>query len=581
MSSLEGYLSQLSPEQRELFELMLKERREAAAPTAPAAIQRRSDQSSHPSSFGQDRLWFIHQWEPESPAYNLPQAVQLRGLLNIDALERSLNTIVQRHETLRTRFPVTEGQPSLAVDPALALRIPVEDLRALPPADLEPALQRRLVEEARRPFDLAGGPLLRTHLFLTGPDTSVMLLTMHHIVSDGWSNGVLVRELGALYRAFAAGQPAQLPALPIQYADYAAWQRDWLQGTQLERQIRYWRNQLSGAPTKLELPTDYPRPARQTYTGARHAVQIGREQTEALKRLSQREGASLFMTLLSLFEALLLHYSGQRDLLVGSPVANRNRAEVEGLIGFFVNTLVLRADLRGRPTFRELIQRARKTTLEAQDHQDLPFERLIEALGVEIDTSRNPLFQVMFALQNAPLPRLSSPELTIAPLEIDVGVALFDLSLDLYETPDGLRGWFEYNTDLFDAATVARMAGHYLRLADLLLDQPDQAVEQAPLLSPAERATVLLDWNRTVPLAAPELPVHRLFERQAARRPHATAVIDGDTRLSYAELNARANHVAAMLRAAGVGPGRFVGLCIERSPELIAGVLGILKAGAA
>ncbi|HEU4326674.1 MAG TPA: amino acid adenylation domain-containing protein [Roseiflexaceae bacterium] len=581
MGSLEGYLSQLSPEQRELFEFMLKERREAAAPAAPVSIQPRSDTSTTPISFGQQRLWFLDQWEPDSPAYNLPQAVQLRGLLDIPALERSLNTIVQRHETLRTRFPVSDGQPHPVVEPALALRIPLEDLRTLSTAEREHRLQQRLVEESRRPFDLASGPLLRTLLFQTAPDSYVMLLTLHHIVSDGWSNGVLVRELGALYRAFAAGQPAQLPALAIQYPDYAAWQHGWLQGETLERQIRYWRNQLAGAPAQLALPTDRPRPTRQTYTGARHSVRIGQEQTEALKRLSQREGASLFMTLLSVFEVLLLHYTGQRDLLIGTPVANRNRAEIEGLIGFFVNTLVLRADLGGRPSFRELIRRARTTTLEAQDYQDLPFERLIEALDVEIDTSRNPLFQVMFALQNAPLPRLGSPELTITPLEIDVGVALFDLSLDLYEAPDGLRGWFEYNTDLFDAATVVRMAGHYLRLVDLLLDQPDLPVEQAELLSPAERTTLLLDWSGARAQPTPALPVHRLFERQAARQPDATALICGDTRLCYAELNALANRAAGALLEAGVGRGQFVGVCMERSPELVAALLGVLKIGAA
>ncbi|HEU4321576.1 MAG TPA: amino acid adenylation domain-containing protein [Roseiflexaceae bacterium] len=577
MTSLQDMLEQLSPEQRELFKMLLQEKREQPRP-AQHGIARRDDQAAFPLSFGQQRLWFIHQWEPESPAYNLPQAVHLRGRLDVAILERSLSEIVRRHEALRSRFESHDGQPVQLIDPAGALPIPVEQVGGGQPDERMAAVQRRLIEEARRPFDLEHGPLLRARLFRLGADEHVMLLVMHHIISDGWSNGVLVRELGALYRAFAAGQPAPLAELPLQYADYAAWQRGWLQGETLDQQLDYWRNQLAGAPPVLALPTDRPRPPVQRYGGAVHPLRLPAPLTEALKALGQREGASLFMTLMAAFQVLLYRHSGQEDILVGTPIANRNRSEIEGLIGFFVNTLVLRADLSGGPSFRALLAQVRQTTLAMQDVQDLPFERLVEDLHLERATSYAPLFQVCMALQNAPLPELTAPGLTLTPMEIDDGTAQFDLYLELYEAADGLRGRLKYNTDLFEPGTIARMAEQFQTLLAGIVADPDMAIERLPLLTSDQRQQMLDRHRRTAPFPA-DRTLHGWFAKQAARTPDRTALTDGDVSLSYRELDRRSNQLAHYLLARGVEPGALVGLCVERSAAVVVGILGILKAG--
>jgi amino acid adenylation domain-containing protein len=580
LKDVQKQLAELTPAQQELFQLLRKERQQRSA-ALTQAIPRRPDQAAAPLSFSQQRLWFLDQWDPGSPAYNLPQAVQLRGQLDRETLRRTLNAIVSRHEALRTTFIAREGAPHAVVAPSLELALPVVDLRALPADQRERAAQERLRTEATRPFDLQRGPLLRVELLRLQDDVSILLIVIHHIVSDGWSNGVLVREIGAHYQAFAAGKPAPLAELPIQYADYAHWQRGWLQGQRLDQHLSYWKQQLAGATTVLALPTDRPRPTTQTSAGARHYLSIPLALRERLKALSQREGASLFMTLLAAFQALCYRYTGQEDMLVGSPVANRNRAETEPLIGFFVNTLVLRARLTGSLSFRQLLQQARQVTLGAQDHQDLPFEKLIEELNLERDMARNPLFQVMFTLQNAPLPSLSSSQLTITPLELDNGSALFDLSLDLYETADGMRGWFEYNTHLFDAATIERTASHFTTLLDDLSANPDQPIGAANLLTAAEREQLLVGWNPAWLEQPGQRCVHQLFEEQAALQPSATAVTCGDEQLSYQLLNARANAIGRTLRERGVRPGDFVGVCMDRSPTLIAAILGVLKAGAA
>ncbi|MBV9791434.1 MAG: amino acid adenylation domain-containing protein, partial [Chloroflexi bacterium] len=580
MSDLHKHLAGLTPEQQELFRLLLNERRDQKQ-TGPQTITRRGDQSTAPLSFSQQRLWFLEQLDPGTAAYNLPQAVRLHGQLDVDVLRQSLNEIVRRHESLRTTFTAIEGEPHAVVAPSLDLDLPLLDLRSLPADEREQTVRQWMQSEATQPFDLVRGPLLRFRLLWLDADEYILLINIHHIVSDGWSNSVLIREIAAHYQAFAAGQPAPLPALPIQYADFAAWQREYLQSEVLDRHMHYWQRQLDGAATVLALPTDRPRPAVQTVAGSRHYVRVPQRLTERLKQLSQGQGASLFITLLAGFHALMYRYTGQDDILVGSPVANRNRAEVEPLIGFFVNTLVLRARLTKGMTFRQLLQQTRQVALEAQDHQDLPFEKLVEDLHIARDLSRNSLFQVMFALQNTQLPNLSSPTLEITPLDTDSNTALFDLSLDLYETSNELRGWFEYNTDLFDRATIERMAEHFLTLLDNLSAQPDQPISRAQMLSIAERVEILVDWNARRLENPPGRLVHHLFEEQAANHPDSIAVVFEDQRYTYQLLNARANHVARMLRAAGVGKGRFVGICMDRRPELIASILGVLKAGAA
>lgn len=578
MRGLSKYMEDLSTEKRELFELLMKEKK--ASRVQP--ISKREDTDTFPLSFAQQRLWFLDQWEPGSPVYNLPQAVHLQGRLDLAALQQTLNEIVRRHETLRVTFGAMDGQPIQTIASTLTVSLPIMDLHELTPAEREAEVQRLIIREARQPFDLARGPLLRATLLQLAKDERIMLLTLHHIVSDGWSNGVLVQEIGVLYRAFSAGHPSPLPELAIQYVDFAHWQRQWLRGEVLEKQLSYWKRQLTGAPPVLELPTDYPRPPIQTYSGARHFVKFSKSLTKALKALGQREGASLFITLLAAFKVLLYRYTNQGDIVVGSPVANRNRAEVEALIGFFVNMLAIRTNLSGNPTFRTFLRQVRKVTLEAQDHQDLPFEKLVDELHLERGTSHVPLFQVICALQNAPLPTLKSPDVTIRPLQIDGGTAQFDLSLDLYEAPDGLQGWFEYNTDLFEAATIARLAGHFQALLEGIIANPEQHTANLPLLTEAECHQLLNQWSGTRMLPTLENAcVPALFEAQVVQTPDAVALVFQDQHLTYQELNCRANQLAHHLQTLGVGPEMPVGICLERSIEMVVGTLAILKAGGA
>ena len=368
-----------------------------------------------PLSFAQQRLWFIDQLEPGNSAYNFPAAVRLKGPLNVEALEQSLNEIVRRHEALRTTFTTADGSPAQIIAPTLTVRPAVVNLQELPESEREAEVQRLVIEEARLPFELARGPLLRMTLLRLAEEEHVGLLTMHHIVSDGWSTGILIREMAVLYEAFSCARPSPLPELPVQYADFAYWQRQWLQGEVLETQLTYWKRQLLGAPL-LELPTDHPRPAIQTFRGSHHSLLLPKHVGEGLRALSRQEGITLFMTLLAAFQILLHRYTDQDDLNVGTPIANRNRLEIEGLIGFFVNTLVMRTDLSGNPTFREVSRRVREVCLEAYAHQDLPFERLVEELHLERSLAHNPLFQVMFVMQNAPVQALGLPRLTLSPV---------------------------------------------------------------------------------------------------------------------------------------------------------------------
>ncbi len=565
---------------RELLIRLLREEAGVEVRRAEAIPRRRPEEALLPS-FAQQRLWFLDQLHPGSPAYNLPAALRLRGALDGRALERSLVEIVRRHEALRTTFALARGGPVQIVAPSLEPPLSRSDLRARPASGREDAMWRLVREEARRPFDLSTGPLVRAGLVALADEDHVLWLVMHHIVSDGWSMGVLVRELAALYDAFSRGEPSPLPEPPIQYADFAAWQRRWLQGDRLEGQRSWWRAQLGGGLPGLQLPADRPRPAVQTYRGAWRTEVLPGSLAGALRDLSRREGTTLFMTLLAGFQALLHRCTGQEAFLIGTPDANRGRPETEGLIGFFVNTLALRADVSGNPGFRELLRRVRETTLAAYAHRDLPFERLVEDLQPERDTSRQPLFQVAFVLQNAPLPALELPGLELTLLDVDTGTAKFDLTLSLSEAEDGLAASIEYSTDLFEDATIGRMLGHLRTLLEGAARDPDRRIGELPILSPAERHALLRVWNDPRVDLPAEPCLHRLFEAQAARRPGAAAASLGDDRLTYRELNERANRLARCLRRRGVGPEVLVGLCMDRSLDMLVAILAILKAGGA
>jgi amino acid adenylation domain-containing protein len=532
-----------------------------------------------PLSFAQQRLWFIDQLDPGNSAYNFPIAVRLKGSLNLLALEQSLNEVVRRHEALRTTFSIVDGQPSQVIAARLTIKLPVVDLRELPETERESEVHRLVIEEARRPFDLAHGPLLRTSVLQLAEEEQVGLLTMHHIVSDGWSTGILIREMAVLYQAFCSGNSSPLLELAIQYADFACWQREWLQGSVLQTQIDYWKQQLEGSPPLLELPTDHPRPATQTFRGAHQSLLLPKAVGSALSALSRREETTLFMTLLAAFKVLLHCYAGQDDLVVGTPIANRNRLETEGLIGFFVNALVLRTDLSGDPTFRGLLRRVREVCLGAYAHQDLPFERLVEELHLERDLSRNPLFQVMFVLQNASVQAVELPGLTLDPVVADGGTTHFDLTLHIVDSDSGLVATAAYNTDLFDDATITRMLGHFQTLLEGIVTSPDSLLSELSVLTETERRHLLMD-STGVPTDYPSGScIHRLFEDQARRTPDAIAVVFEDDLLTYRELNRKANQLAHRLRKMNVGPEVPVGVCLDRSLDIVIALLGILKAG--
>ncbi|WP_158623345.1 non-ribosomal peptide synthetase [Corallococcus sp. CA053C] len=578
MSSLSERVAALSPAKRALLERRLEAR---AQGVTPDRIPRRpAEQMLVPLSFAQQRLWFLEQLEPGLAFYNLPLANRLTGPVWVAKLEETLNALVQRHEALRTRFVTTQdGQPAQVVEPRRPLTLEVIDLGGLPEAERETEAGRLALLEAHRPFDLARDALFRARLLRLSDTDHVLLMTMHHIVSDGWSMGVLYRELSALYVAAASGRPAALPELPIQYPDFAVWQRAWLRGDVLERLLSYWKQRLAGVPALLELPTDRPRPRVQSFQGAAYAVPIPRAPVEGLKAVARQADVTLFIALLAAFKVLLFRYSGEQDLVVGAPIANRTRVELEGLIGFFVNTLVLRTDLSGSPTFREVLARTREGTLEAFAHQDLPFEKLVEELQPERNLGHNPLFQVMFVLQNAETGvRMTSGN--FAP-QLNVGTSKFDLTLSATETEDGLLAVFEYNTHLFDTATIVALARNFQALLEGAVTSPDRRIGELPLLDPDERRRLLLDFQRPVDGRAGTLLLHELFEAQVRLRPEAPAARFLGQSLSYRELDARANQLARELREQGCGPEVCVALCMERSLELLVGMLGILKAGAA
>ena len=548
------------------------------SPAAPP-IGRAPRDGDPPLSFSQERLWFAAEWEPDSAAYNISDAVAVAGRLNLEALEKSLNEIVRRHEILRTSFPVSGGGPVQRIAPEAHIELWPIDLRHLPAAERDAETQRILSEEASTPFDLSSGPLLRVVLIRQGDEGHVLLFNSHHIISDGWSTGVLIHELISLYAAFTAGQPSPLADLPIQYADYAVWQRQWLSGERLEGEKAFWRERLKGAPASLDLPTDKPRPPVRTSRGATHRFNLSPSLSAAVRRLSQQERVTPFMVLLAGWSTLLWKYTGQQDVLVGSAHANRGRTESENLIGFFVNSLVLRTDLSGDPSFLELLGRVREATLSAQAHQDLPFEKLVDELQPGRDLSRTPVYQVAFTFQNAPEAELTAPGFVLSRLQLPSLTAKFDLTLIITDSEPSMTGELEYSTDLFHEETVVRMADHLEMLLAGAVARPRQRLSELPLLSEGERRQLLTEWNDTATDYPRQASIHELFERQAGERSEAVALTWGQQRVSYRELNERANRLAHYLRELGVGQEARVGVCLGRGPEMIVALLGILKAG--
>jgi amino acid adenylation domain-containing protein len=545
-------------------------------PVGPGEIRRA------PLSFAQRRLWFLDQLRPGSAAYNLPLAVRLTGALDVPALAGSLEAIVRRHETLRTTFEAVQGEPWQVISGESGVVLPLLDLSALPAGPRESEAARFVSNEALGPFDLERGPLFRARLLCLRADEHVLVSVMHHVIGDGWSLGVLVQELGELYPALRNRKPSTLPPLPVQYADFAVWQNGWLQGDALDALLAWWRRELEGAPQVLDLPTDRPRPPVHTFRGAEEPFALPAGLAGAVRDLGRREGATPFMVFLAGLEALLGRWSGQRDLLIGSPVASRTRLEVEPLIGFFVNTLVHRGRLEGVPSFRGLIGRVRAAALEAFAHQDLPFELLVDELGVERTRRRTPLYQVLFALQNAPAGPLRLPDLVLDGVPMAAGTAKTDLLLSLADAPDGaeLQGTWQYATDLFDAATAGRLARGFAALLAGAVADPEACLGDLPLLPEAERLEVLTGWNRTAVSYPRESSLGTLFAEVAARTPDAVAVT-GDTSLTYAGLERLSARVAHRLRARGAGLEERIAVAAERSPGLIAALLGILRAGGA
>jgi amino acid adenylation domain-containing protein len=545
-----------------------------------------SRQGCLPLSFGQQRLWFLDQLEPGSAAYNMPSPVRLAGRLDPAALAASLGELARRHEALRTVFHLAEGEdePAQRILPAAPVPLPQVDLGGLPPQAREAAVRRLAAREARQPFDLARGPLLRTALLRLADAEHVLLLTLHHIVSDGWSMGVLVRELAVLYAALAAGRPSPLPELPVQYADYAAWQRSWLTGEALAAQLAYWRQALAAAPPLLDLPTDRPRPPVQTFRGARRALGLPAELAAGIRELARSQGVTSFMVLLAALQTLLHRTSGQPVIAVGSPIANRRRAEFEGLIGFFVNTLALAVDLTGSPSFRGLLDRVREVALGAYAHQDLPFEKLVEELAPERNLAHAPLFQVLLSFQGAGGPAAAPPAmggLAVSPLIADMAATKFDLTLNVEEGDRGFGLALEHNTDLFDPATAGRLLAELRGLLAAALAAPEIPVSELPLLGASQRAQLLIEWNDTAPVSPAWGCLHELIAEQARRAPEAPAVLAPEGTLTRSELAERVGRLAAHLRSLGVGPEVLVGICMERSLDMVVGILGTLAAGGA
>ncbi|WP_392535259.1 amino acid adenylation domain-containing protein [Nostoc sp. C117] len=541
------------------------------------AIPKRANSDSAPLSFSQQRLWFIDQLYHGSSFYNIIAAIRLRGKLNITAFQQSLNEILRRHEAWRTIFVKRDEEVVQVIVDKLTWDLPIIKLEQSSGKDWEAEVQRLAAEETQKPFDLTKLPLVRATLVQVSEQEHIFLFNMHHTVSDGWSIGVFVQELATLYAAFTKGLPSPLPELPIQYGDFAIWQRDRLQGELLRTQLNYWKQQLGGELPILRLPTDRPRPNVTTFVGKKHYFKFPKKLTEALNKFTKQEEASLFMILLAAFNILLYRYTEQEDILVGTPIANRNRPELEGIIGFFVNTLVMRTDLSNNPNFRELLSRVRDVTLGAYGHQDLPFEKLVEELRPKRDLRINPLFQVMFVLQNTPMPAHEVSGLTLSPLDVDSGTAMLDILLSIGEYDREIIGFLEYNTDLFDSTTIARLVNNFQTLLASIVTNPQQCISELPLLSNDEQQ-ILTEWNNTTK-NYPQATLHELFEQQVKRSPHALALIDRSEQITFEQLNQRANQLAHYLQNLGVTTETRVAISLERSIEFVIGILAIFKAG--
>ena len=526
-------------------------------------------------------MWFQQQLDPGSPVFNLPMAVEMAGNLDAKALHQALNGIVARHEALRTTFSSIHGVPEQVIHEAQGIELPLVDLRPLSPVERESEFSRLTEMKACRPFDLEKEFPFRASLVQTGNENHTLLLNIHHIASDGWSWGVFFREFVSLYERISRGESPQLEELPIQYADYGQWQRERMRGEALEKQLSYWKKQLGGDLPVLQLPADHIRPAVQTYRGAQESFRLPAELTAKLKELSRREGVTLYMTLLAAFETLLYRYSGQEEIIVGSPIANRTLAETEGLIGFFMNTLAMRSDLRGEPTFLELLKQVRQVSLDAYANQDVPFGKLVEVLQPERDPSRSPIFQAMLILQNSPAAKCGLSGLDVSWRGIHSKTSQFDLYVSIRESAAELAGYWDYSTDLFETATARRLLGSYRTLLEGVVQKPEERISRLPILREAERHQLVVKWNDTAVAYPRNLCLHELIEGQVERTPEAAAVVYEDRQISYSELNRRANQLAHYLRKLGVGPEVLVGVCMERSIEMVVGLLGILKAGGA
>ena len=579
MADPEGMTGRRSALSASKQELLAKRLAGTGAPGNSGVIGRRERIGPFPLSFAQQRLWILDRLTPGGSAYNVPYAYRLRGDVSLENLENALTEIVRRHEVLRTFFTAVDGEPLQTVGPATRVNVDIRDLRSAPDGDRETAAMLQLHEEAHRGFDLERGPLMRVTLIRLGDEEYLLVLVFHHIVFDGWSESVFFRELSVLYGETPRGAERVLPDLPIQYGDYVLWQRDWLQGEVLEKQLAYWKEKLGGKLPVLELPADKTRPAVQTHGGITEFFTIPDPVYAALTQLGKEEGVTLFMTLLSAFDVLLSRYSGQDDLIVGTPIAGRTRMEVEGLAGFFVNTLVLRTNVEGNPTFRELMKRTREVCLGALEHQEAPFEKIVEELQPERSLTRSPLFQVMFVLQSAPEGRITLGRNPAIKLDVSTDTAKFDVTLSMMERNGGLVGWLQCSADLFGPETITRMAGHFITLLQGIVADPGRRLWQIPIMTDAEKRKVATEWNDTCADYPSGMTISGLFEEQVRRSPDAVALQEGIHQITYRDLNARANRLARFLRERGAGPGSFVGVALDRSADLIVGLLAILKAG--
>jgi amino acid adenylation domain-containing protein len=578
MTNLSQRIANLSPEKLALLQERLMKKGDASG-VKKSRISPRLSADPAPLSFSQQRLWFLNQMEPDSP-FNISIAIQLNGSLNVDALVQTLKAIVERHPVLRTTFAAVDGNLIQVVSPAPLVKLSSIDLSHLSSAKCQADINKILSVEPLRPFDLTADLMLRATLLRSNDTEHTLILVIHHIATDGWSVGILFRELASFYQGFADGNPVVLPELPIQYTDFAAWQREWLSGAVINAQLDYWKQQLAEAPRVLTLTTDRPRPSVQTFEGGTKYFHLNRELTQQLKQLSQQSGATLFMTLIAAFATLLSRYSGQDDVVIGSPIANRNRSEVESIIGCFINTLALRTKFNDEPTFLELLARVRETTLGAYDRQDFPLEKLVEELQPERSMSHAPLFQVMFVLQNVPIGKLELPGLTLMLLELEDLVAKDDLFLSMAETETGMTGELVYNSDLFDRSSIERMAVNFERLLTSIAANPNQKIDRLSLLSAIETQS-LVDWNNTKAEYPSEYCFAQLFEQQVAATPDAVAVVFNQQQLTYQELNDRANRWAKHLVKLGVEAETIVALIGDRNIDFLTAILAVFKAGGA